>query len=111
MNIPPESPPLKVITSPVRLRTEVSYSDNVPFTLHVRDQLANNLLHDAANYIIIDRAYDPYRMSTTFHAQLALLPLDTKHQVQSDRYTYKQQHFTHAEIDAAIQYTYPERFL
>ena len=101
----------KVITSPVRLHAEVSYSDSVPFTLHVRDQLVHNLLHDIANHIVIDREYNPYRMSTTFHAQLALLPLDTKHQVQSDRYTYNHQHFTRAEIDAAIQHTYPERFL
>ena len=111
MNLYPASPSPKVITSPVHLHAAISYSDSVPFTLHVRDQLFNDLLHDIAYHVAIDREYDPYYMSTTFHAELVVLPLDTKHQVQSDRYTYNQQHFTRAEIDAAIQHTYPERFI
>ena len=111
MNFSPEPTLSKVITSPVCLHTAISYSDNVPFTLHVRDQLVYDLLHDIANHIAIDYEYDSYHRSTTFHAELVVLPLDTKHQVQSDRYTYNQQHFTHAEIDAAIANTYPERFL
>ena len=111
MNLYPESPSPKVVTSPVRLRTDISYNANVPFSLHVRDQLVHNLLHDIADHVAIASEYDPYHMFTTFRAELAVLPLDTQHQVQSDRYTYNQQHFTHAEIDAAIQHTYPERFL
>ena len=111
MNLHPASPSPKVVTSPVHLHAAISYSDNVPLTLHVRDQLVNDLLHDIADHVAIDREYDPYRMSTTFYAGLVVLPLDTEHQVQSDRYTYNQQHFTRAEIDVAIQHTYPERFL
>ena len=101
----------KVITSPIHLHTKISYSDNVLLAPHIRDQLTHSLLHDIANHVAIEREYDPYRMSTTFYAGLVVLPLDTKHQVQSDRYTYNHQHFTRAEIDAAIQHAYPERFL
>ena len=111
MNLYPVSPPQKAVTSPVHLHAAISYSDNVPLTLHIRDQLTHNLLHDIADHVAIEREYDSYRMSTTFYAELVVLPLDTKHQVQSDRYTYNHQHFTRAEIDAAIQHTYPERFL
>lgn len=111
MNLYPASPSPKIITSPIHLHTKISYGDNVLLAPHVRDQLTHNLLHDIADHVAIEREYDPYRMYTTFYAGLVVLPLDTKHQVQSDRYTYNQQHFTHAEIDAAIQHTYPERFL
>ena len=111
MNLYPESPSPKVVTSPVRLRTDISYNANVPFTLHVRDQLVHNLLHNIADHVAIASEYDPYRMLTTFHAELVVLPLDTQHQVQNDRYIYNRQHFTRAEIDAAIANTYPERFL
>ena len=111
MNLYPASPSPKVVTSPIHLHAKLSYSYNVLLAPHIRDQLTHNLLHDIADHVAIEREYDPYRMSTTFHAELVVLPLDTKHQVQSNRYTYNQQHFTHAEIDAAIQHTYPERFI
>ena len=111
MHLYSESPSPKAVISPVRLHATISYSDSVPLTLHVRDQLIYDLLPSIADHIAIDCEYDPYHISTTFHAELVVLPLDTKHLVQSDHYTYNQQHFTRAEIDAAIQYTYPERFL
>ena len=111
MNLYPASPSPKVITSPVHLHAKISYNYKVLLAPHIRDQLTHSLLHDIADHVAIEREYDPYRMSTTFYAGLVVLPLDTKHQVQSDRYTYNHQHFTRAEIDAAIANTYPERFI
>lgn len=95
---------------PVTLQASASYTydvDLVDVTSHLLSDLADNL----RPYVDIKQCYDPSYLRYIYTARISLVPLDTRQCILNDRYTYNHQHFTRAEIDAAIQHTYPERFI
>lgn len=96
--------------SPVTLRTSVTYSDDIDL-VEVTSHLLSSLADKLRPYVDIEHHFDPLYLRGTYTARISLVPLDTRQCVLNDQYTYNSQHFTRAEIDAAIANTYPERFL
>ena len=95
---------------PVTLQASASYTydvDLVDVTSHLLSDLADKL----RPYVDIEQCFDPSYLRDMYTARLSLVPLDTRQCILNDQYTYNSQHFTQAEIDAAIANTYPERFL
>ena len=95
---------------PVTLQASASYTydvDLVDVTSHLLSDLADRL----RPYVDIEQRFDHSYLRDVYTARLSLLPLDTRQCILNDQYTYNSQHFTQAEIDAAIANTYPERFL
>ena len=95
---------------PVILKTSASYSydvDLVDVTSHLLSGLADKL-HP---YVDIEQCWDSSYIQDVYTASISIVPLNTRQCVLNDQYTYNSQHFTKAEIDAAIANTYPERFL
>lgn len=95
---------------PVTLRTSVTYSDDID-RVEVTYRLLSDLADKLRPYVDIEHHFDPLYARGTYTARISLVPLDTRQCVLNDQYTYNSQHFTRAEIDAAIANTYPERFL
>ena len=95
---------------PIKLQASASYTYNVDLvdvTSHLLSDLADRLRH----YVDIEQCFDSSYLRDIYTARISLVPLDTRQCILNDRYTYNHQHFTRAEIDAAIQHTYPERFI
>ena len=95
---------------PAHIQSSASYTydvDLVDVTSHLLSDLADKL----RPYVDIEQCYDPSYLRDTYKATLSLVPLDTRQCILNDQYTYNSQHFTRAEIDAAIANTYTERFL
>ena len=95
---------------PVTLQASASYTydvDLVDVTSHLLSDLADKL----RPYVDIEQCFDHSYLHNIYTARLSLVPLDTRQCILNDQYTYNSQHFTRAEIDAAIANTYPERFL
>ena len=109
MLTPVQNPPLRY-QPPIKLQSSASYTydvDLVDVTSHLLSDLADKL----RPYVDIEQAYDYSSLRKFYTARICLVPLDTRQCVLNDQYTYNNQHFTQAEIDAAISNTYPERFL
>ena len=95
---------------PVTLQASADYTydvDLVDVTSHLLLDLADKL----RPYVTIEQCFDHSYLRDRYTARISLVPLDTRQCILNDQYTYNSQHFTRAEIDAAIAYTYPERFL
>lgn len=95
---------------PVTLQASASCTydvDLVDVTSHLLSSLADKL----RPYVDVEQRFDRSYLHNIYTARLSLVPLDTRQCILNDQYTYNSQHFTRAEIDAAIQHTYPERFL
>ena len=95
---------------PVTLQASASYTydvDLVDVTSHLLSDLADKL----RPHVDIEQCFDHSLLRDTYTARIRIVPLDTRQCILNDQYTYNSQHFTRAEIDAAITNTYPERFL
>ena len=95
---------------PAHIQASASYTydvDLVDVTSHLLSDLADKL----RPYVDIEQCFDPSLLRDTYTARISLVPLDTRQCILNDQYTYNSQHFTQAEIDAAIANSYPERFL
>ena len=110
LTLTPTQNPNLCYKPPVNLQASTSYTydtDLVDITSHLLSDLADKL----RPYVDIERCYDPSYLRCIYTARISLVPLDTRQCVLNDQYAYKSQHFTRADIDAAITNTYPERFL
>ena len=77
----------------------------------VLDKILSSFLPDLASHVDLYEEHHYDTGATYYKATLSVVPLDTRQCILNDQYTYNSQHFTRAEIDAAIQHTYPERFI
>lgn len=100
------------VVSPIKLHTSLLVRDDVSATEdHIRSSLTYKFTDLLGPYLHIERDINLQNLTHMFNATITLLPLDTKQCVVDDQYTLQRQHFTQAEIDAAILHTYPERFV
>lgn len=96
--------------SPVILQASAAYTYDVD-PVDATSRLLSDLADKLRPYVDIEQCFDHSYLRDTYTARISLVPLDTRQCVLNDQYTYNSQHFTRAEIDAAIANTYPERFL
>lgn len=100
------------IVNPIKLQASLVVNDDQTVSeTHIRSSLTYKLIDLLGPYLHIERDINLQNLTHMFNATITLLPLDTKQCAVDDQYTVQRQHFTQAEIDAAILHTYPERFV
>ena len=80
-------------------------------SIDVRYRLASELAQRIEPYIDVRSEYRPELDEKHYYGSVNVIALDTEACVVNDKYTYRSQHFTQADIDAALLNTFPERFI
>ena len=112
--------------SSIYSNTTPSYSSNTLTQVHAtfttpayndldRTEVAEHLLHSLTPKLLpfmdILRDYDVANGTYSYHGRLTVAPLSIKQTIRNNLYILNTMSFTEAEINAALRYTYPERFV
>ena len=104
--------PNSFFSSPVELHSSIITSHDYN---HRREDALEHLLNELAStlapFVDYRQEHDPYRMQYINHARIKVVPLSTAAAIRNNLYTFDTLPFTETEINAALRYTYPERFI